>query len=249
VVTEKTPFPGGVIGINSFGFGGSNTHVVLRAPPTAPKHVKHSPVAFPRLVVYSGRTVESVHSLIARIVPHLDDVHLLQLLANQANLPSKDTPFRGVIVSNRDQGQAPIIDVAKVPITEARPIWFVYSGMGSQWPGMCRSLFAIPAFDESVRISSAAIETVAPKINVYNMLHSNDPELYKSNTLNSMLAITAIHVGICITRHRVASRLMQCRMGTSTMSHYDIVLRNRVASRHCITKSYCDIVLQNRVAS
>lgn len=30
VVTEKTPWTGGLIGVNSFGFGGSNAHVVLR---------------------------------------------------------------------------------------------------------------------------------------------------------------------------------------------------------------------------
>lgn len=28
VVTGETPFPGGYIGVNSFGFGGSNTHVM-----------------------------------------------------------------------------------------------------------------------------------------------------------------------------------------------------------------------------
>lgn len=41
VVTEPTALPGGLIGINSFGFGGSNTHVILKAadhiaPPITP---------------------------------------------------------------------------------------------------------------------------------------------------------------------------------------------------------------------
>jgi len=36
VVSEPTPFNGGYIGINSFGFGGSNTHVCLRSHPKPP---------------------------------------------------------------------------------------------------------------------------------------------------------------------------------------------------------------------
>ena len=35
VVDEKMPFAGGYVGINSFGFGGSNTHICLRSVPKA----------------------------------------------------------------------------------------------------------------------------------------------------------------------------------------------------------------------
>lgn len=54
MVTEPTPLNDGIIGINSFGFGGSNTHAVLRTANhqvAAPK-----PADFARLVCYSGRT-------------------------------------------------------------------------------------------------------------------------------------------------------------------------------------------------
>lgn len=60
VVTEPTPLPGGIIGINSFGFGGSNTHAVLRAA----NHETPKPkdAGFARIFTYSGRT--QVRSLI-----------------------------------------------------------------------------------------------------------------------------------------------------------------------------------------
>lgn len=64
--------------------------------------------------------------------------------------------------------------------------------MGSQWPGMAQQLMSIPAFDESLRSSSATLEEYG--INVYEMLRKDDPSLYKNNTLNCMLAIAAIQV-------------------------------------------------------
>lgn len=56
---------------------------------------------------------------------------------------------------------------------EPRPIWFVYSGMGSQWPGMGADLMKIPIFAQSVErlllfsliISIAVLEIY--KTNIY----------------------------------------------------------------------------------
>ena len=74
------------------------------------------------------------------------------------------------------------------------PVTLRISGMGSQWPGMARQLMSIPAFDNSLKMSSAAVDEFG--LDVYKMLNSDDPELYKTNTLNCMLAITAIQVEI-----------------------------------------------------
>jgi hypothetical protein len=38
-------------------------------------------------------------------------------------------------MTNRGENVEPLVDIQKIPITEPRPIWFVYAGMGSQWPG------------------------------------------------------------------------------------------------------------------
>lgn len=63
VVTGETPFPGGYIGVNSFGFGGSNTHVILRAaePQKALPAPEQPPI--PRVILYSGRTKEAVENI------------------------------------------------------------------------------------------------------------------------------------------------------------------------------------------
>ncbi|KAK8777051.1 hypothetical protein V5799_029605 [Amblyomma americanum] len=63
VVHKATPFPGGLVGINSFGFGGANVHTILEANP-AP-HVDTIPRGkpeLPRLVLMAGRNKESLAS-------------------------------------------------------------------------------------------------------------------------------------------------------------------------------------------
>jgi fatty acid synthase, animal type len=100
------------------------------------------------------------------------------------------------LVYNRENNADPIKDIQKLQFTENRPIWFVYSGMGSQWPGMAQKLMAIPEFDHSLRLSSQALEEFG--LDVYKMLQNADPKQYQNNTLNCMLAITAIQVWMTV---------------------------------------------------
>lgn len=185
-----------------------------------------------KIVTYAGRTNEAVMNIFDSIITNANNPYFQQLLANQANMPAKDLPFRGYMILDRDKIPVPkevkrnpelppLRDVQKILITEPKQIYFIYSGeylnifniqpnfleinlsilyeenvlnsgMGSQWPGMARQLISIPAFDESLRISSAAVKDFG--YDVYSMLQKDDAELYKNNTLNCMLAITAIQV-------------------------------------------------------
>jgi fatty acid synthase len=111
VVVEKTPFHGGIVGVNSFGFGGSNTHIVLRSHPKTTLPPVITPAAFPKVLTYSGRTADSVHSLLKAMEDNKDDIYFQQLLSEQTNLPPKDCPFRGYVVINRDSAQVPLKDV------------------------------------------------------------------------------------------------------------------------------------------
>jgi fatty acid synthase len=68
-VTEKQPWNGRLAGVNSFGFGGTNAHILLQ------RHEKEkvnggAPVdPIPRLIVASGRTEEAV-DVILKDVSH-----------------------------------------------------------------------------------------------------------------------------------------------------------------------------------
>lgn len=60
VVTEPTSWEGGYVGLNSFGFGGANCHIVLKSNPKKKINNGAPSDDLPRLVVVSGRTEESV---------------------------------------------------------------------------------------------------------------------------------------------------------------------------------------------
>lgn len=143
---------------------------------------------------YCGRTQEAVENIFTEIESNKDDLYLQALLANQANMPANLLPFRGYMLLDRENNVETLKSITKVPITEARPIYFIYSGMGSQWPGMAIKLMKIPMFDDSLRASSKTLEEFG--LDVYGMLCNPDPEQYSNNTMNCMLAITAIQIAL-----------------------------------------------------
>lgn len=73
VVAEKTPWNGGLVGINSFGFGGANCHVLLNWNQKSKVNHGLPEDDLPRLVVASGRTQEAVTIL-------LNDVSFINIM-------------------------------------------------------------------------------------------------------------------------------------------------------------------------
>lgn len=63
-MADKTPWNGGLVGINSFGFGGANCHVLLDWNNKSKVNNGLPEDDLPRLVVASGRTEEAVASIL-----------------------------------------------------------------------------------------------------------------------------------------------------------------------------------------
>lgn len=68
VVDEKTPWNGGMVGINSFGFGGANCHVLLDWNKKSKINNGIPDDDLPRLVVVSGRTQEAVTIILNDVI-------------------------------------------------------------------------------------------------------------------------------------------------------------------------------------
>ncbi|MFC9132183.1 acyltransferase domain-containing protein [Streptomyces sp. NPDC057099] len=174
VVTEPEPWPryGGtaVAGVSGFGFGGTNAHVVLEEGPPGlvPARPAEEPAA--RLHLLSDLDAERLGDTAGRLADWLRDsaAHPADVARTLAGRTGRG-PVRAAVTA-RDRAE--LADALRALATgqpDARvvtgdrdrvgpgTVW-VFSGYGSQWPGMGRRLLAEePAF-------AAAVEKLDPHL-------------------------------------------------------------------------------------
>lgn len=80
-ITIFTHFEWFLLGINSFGFGGGNVHVILKRNPKLKTNNGKPTDELPRLVCVSARTEEGVHVLLDYIASYFD-VEQIALIYN-----------------------------------------------------------------------------------------------------------------------------------------------------------------------
>ncbi|MFM9607115.1 SDR family NAD(P)-dependent oxidoreductase [Streptomyces niveiscabiei] len=153
-----------VVGVNSFGFGGANAHVVLTSTAVGtalpPQQRRHVPV------IVSGRTPQAVAQAAARMAERLtradtpgsEDFHDLAYTSScrrghhehRAVVLAADTEDAAAGMRALAVGEQP----TATAVDEAMPtgrIAFVFSGNGSQWAGMGADLLASePVFRTAV---------------------------------------------------------------------------------------------------
>ena len=168
VPTEARPWPTGGpkrAAVSSFGFGGTNAHVVVeQAPDPVAVPVRGPDTAVTTLVV-SGKTTERVASWAAVLAEWMDGAGADVPLADVAQTLNHHRAryARSATVVARDRAEAvaglralaagrPAVGVAGPDEGPCGPgTVFVYSGQGSQWAGMGRQLLADePAFAAAV---------------------------------------------------------------------------------------------------
>lgn len=71
IVTEPTGWEGGYVGINSFGFGGANCHILLKSNPKQKINDGAPSDDLPRLIAVSGRTEEAVKTIFNDVSPNI----------------------------------------------------------------------------------------------------------------------------------------------------------------------------------
>jgi len=74
-----------------------------------------------------------------------------------------------------------------------RQVWFIFSGMGSQWQGMGTDLMKLPVFADAINKCDIILKTRG--IDIKNILTSQNPQLF-DNILNSFVGIAAVQVWV-----------------------------------------------------
>src|SRR5690606_6470566 len=151
------------IGVNSFGFGGANAHVILQTPQAITNRQADklaSTAAVPVLV--SGKTQEALKAAARRLADMLrgQPARTLYDVAYHAAMRRDWHPERAVVYGNDSEAVAQALchfansEAARYSVAtgsaipDAQGPVFVYSGNGSQWAGMGRQLLAEPVFAE-----------------------------------------------------------------------------------------------------
>ncbi|NXD84156.1 FAS synthase, partial [Halcyon senegalensis] len=158
VVCKPMPVKGGLVGVSSFGFGGANAHVILR-----PNKKKYQPLEtcnIPRLVQFCGRTQEAVEILIQESRKHKECSPFLSLLNDISSIPVSSMPYRGYTLVGTES------DIKEVQQVQAsgRPLWYICSGMGTQWKDMGVNLMKLDLFRQSILRSDEALKSTGLKV-------------------------------------------------------------------------------------
>jgi acyl transferase domain-containing protein/NADPH:quinone reductase-like Zn-dependent oxidoreductase/SAM-dependent methyltransferase/acyl carrier protein len=183
VPTALEPFPetdgARMAGVNSFGFGGANAHVLLTEPPSRgqPEHLEsHTNRVWP--LVLSGRSEKALRSSALRLSAWLDersnangDSPVLPDLVYTLGARRNHHPYRLTLVTQSMEEavhelnayatgqQGPKARMAFAARREHAPrVAFVMSGQGPQWWGMGRELMQHePVFRQTIERCDAVM--------------------------------------------------------------------------------------------
>lgn len=153
------------VSINSFGFGGSNAHLVLESagmhlPPSAAAE-KTEDKATPQVIVFSTQDKPGLERLAAKWTSFLQEklntgqeISLRNISHSMSSRRSK-LPFRSFAVAESleqlcDVLQQGLPQFSRASRTMRVNLAFIFTGQGAQWAQMGIQLLDIPVFRDSI---------------------------------------------------------------------------------------------------
>jgi len=197
------------MGVNSFGFGGSNAHLLLQEYKQAGKNVTQPPEKCPPLIIYandhdslkrrarqisclleSKKDKKEIYDILGTIVKKRQPLKL-----GLATVTSDYNSLKEHLDAFIDKGDDRHVLIEEKLVTNNTRVAFVFSGNGSQWQGMGRNLLAEPIFLEVIN----NVNTLFQLKNDWSLLDELQGEGSQSNLDKTEYAqplLFAIQVGI-----------------------------------------------------
>ncbi|XP_070508492.1 fatty acid synthase-like [Chironomus tepperi] len=195
-IDEIHDFDGSLIGVNGFGFGGSNVHLLLESHKKEKVNEGVPADDLPRMVLWSGRTEEAVNAIFENLENTQFDAEYIALLQNTQVVTAVLNTYRGYGIYIWDTVESTMKCLSKnilKNIESKRPVVWVYTGMGAQWPQMLSDLQKIPLFTASI---NKCHEVLAKKdINLIEILTSGNEKMME-NVVHAYVGIAAIQIGL-----------------------------------------------------
>jgi acyl transferase domain-containing protein/acyl carrier protein len=134
-------------GVNSFGMGGTNTHVVLEEAPERPTSSVSRPY---QLLLISARTEASLEIITSRLIAHLKENPTINRADMAYTLQVGRATFdhRRMVVCREDEDISDVLSIADPrrvfnahQVYQDRPIIFMFPGVGDHYVGMAHGLY------------------------------------------------------------------------------------------------------------
>ncbi|XP_031636808.1 fatty acid synthase-like [Contarinia nasturtii] len=189
VVDRNTAWSGGIVGLNSFGFGGANAHVILKSNKKRKFITSMDMDIVPRLIVVSGRTTEAVDLLLDEIEKNKFDIEFINLINE---IHSKNIPLhlcRGYTIV----GDIPTVRGVSELINDNHEIWYIYTGTGSQWASMAKDVMHLDVFRNSILQCADILRREG--IDLMKILCKSDESTF-DHIVNTFVSITAVQIAL-----------------------------------------------------
>ncbi|XP_008207677.2 fatty acid synthase [Nasonia vitripennis] len=195
VPTEVTPVKGQYVAINTTSESGVYGSAILKSPNIKKTPDNASKDRLPRLVVISGRTEEAIDTILTFLETNPVDVELCQMLNELFEFGVEKHMQKGytVLPASGILDEKLKIRGAEVFTGLKRQVWWVFSGMGSQWSGMGAELLKIPVFNDAIRKCDNVLKPLGYDIN--KIITDKDPKMF-DNIIHSFVGIAAVQIGL-----------------------------------------------------
>ncbi|WP_174299456.1 type I polyketide synthase [Caulobacter sp. S45] len=196
VASSALPLPSQArsAGINSFGFGGTNAHVILQAPPESPQEASDVSAPAPPLVV-SARSAEALEALSQVWAERLlaSPEHKIGALLRGSARRREQHPYRRIVWGEQASDLAAALAAPSPRRSDGRAVGgsmaFVFSGNGCQWMGMGRAAYRFnAAFRDGLAMVDAALEPHIGWSAVTRLLETEDEaEFHRTDVSQPLL--------------------------------------------------------------
>ncbi|OXU24446.1 hypothetical protein TSAR_011485 [Trichomalopsis sarcophagae] len=190
---EVFPWTGKYSSINTTSYCGVFANILLKVPDLKNNHQVDKSDNLPRLVTVSGRTEEAVSTILDYVQNNSANHDFIQLIYNIFESNVNNHLFRGYTVTSDKNTSSSKKHKTMFDSGKKRDVWWIFSGMGSQWVTMGKELLKLSVFEKAIKKCDAVLK---PKgYDIFKIITDNDPEMF-SNVIHSFIGIAAIQVGL-----------------------------------------------------
>lgn len=224
LVPWETQAKSRIAGLSSYGFGGTNAHLIVEAPPAESafvpatssqnghrangQHQPETPHRHAEIITLSAKSETALATLAQKLCNACEESHDLSALSYSANTGRTTFPRRAAIVAvNRDEAAdrlralaegraAPGLTTGVARSTQVRKVAFLFTGQGSQYANMGRQLYrSQPVFRAAIDRAEAILADVLD-VPLKSVLFPAEDHGTLDETAYTQPAIFAVQMGL-----------------------------------------------------